>query len=381
MKVIVASDSFKGSASSQRVNEAITRGIKKVDNTIDVIQIPIADGGEGTCDVLIQALGGEKVYVRVHDPLMREMTAYYGIINQHTAVIEMAQAAGLPLLAKDEQNPINTTTYGVGEMIKDAIHKGCRHFIIGIGGSATNDAGTGLLQALGFNFYDRHGKKLPGIGASLSAIDRIDDSEILPELKQCQFQVMCDVTNPFYGPNGASVIYGPQKGADPKMVEILDQGMRHFANLVNDYFNIDLQKVPGSGAAGGLGGAFHVFLNAQLTPGIELLFETIGMNTIVKDADLIITGEGKIDHQSAMGKVIYGIGRLGKEKNIPVVALCGTYTNEISTLYSIGITAVFSILTEPVSLDEAMATTSTLHRVESVTENIIRVLINPPHIS
>ena len=376
MKIIVACHSFKGSITSTEANEAIAQGIQQVLPHTEVKLIPIADGGEGTCDAFIQSIGGEKITITVHDPFMRSIEATYGILPDQTVVIEMAQAAGLTLLNHEERNPLKTTTYGVGEMIFDAVKRGYRKFIIGLGGSSTNDAGLGLLQALGFIFYDSHGKELPGNGESLSNIQTIDDRNVIPELKECSFQVMCDVTNPLYGPVGASFVFAPQKGADHKMVKILDNGLRHFNQLVHETYGINLQEINGSGAAGGLGGALYAFLNAQLQPGIELLFEKINIEDIIQEADLIITGEGRIDQQSAMGKVLSGFGTLGKINDIPIVALCGSYTLPLTSLYQIGITAIFSILNEPMTLEDAMAKDKTVERLTHTTVNVIQTFIS-----
>lgn len=374
MNILVASDSFKGCLSSPQINDAIERGIRQVVPDSHVIKIPIADGGEGTCEALLYTLGGQRVTLTVHDPLMRPITAYYGILPNGTAIIEMAQAAGLTLLSEEERNPLYTTTYGVGEMVKDAMVRGCRDFIIAIGGSCTNDAGLGFFTALGYTFYDNAGNVLPGIGASLEKIATMDDAKVIPELANCRFQVMCDVTNPFYGPNGASFVYAPQKGADPKTVIRLDHGLRHVHRLIQEAFGIDLQTIPGSGAAGGFGGGLYAFLNAQLIPGIELLLELVNIDSLLKDVDLMFTGEGKIDHQSAMGKVLTGLGKRGSRYQIPVIALCGTVSDGYDDLFSMGITSVFSVLDEPLTAEQALHPEMTLKRIERTSANIMRAI-------
>ena len=283
-KIIIAPDSFKGSLSAIEVANAIEKGIYKVFPNCETVKIPIADGGEGTMETLVSAMGGAKVKVEVHDPLMRPIEVEYGLVeNTQTAVIEMATASGLTLLNKEEQNPSITTTFGTGEIVKDALKRGCRTLLIGIGGSATNDAGTGMLRALGFRFLDKNGKETEGTGSALKSIYSIDESDVMPELKDAQFTIACDVTNPFSGPNGAAFVYAPQKGADEQMVKELDNGMESFRKLIEKEKGIDLNAVSGSGAAGGMGGGFVAFLNAQLKPGIEMVLQAIGFERYLRN--------------------------------------------------------------------------------------------------
>ncbi|MDF2699959.1 MAG: glycerate kinase [Haloplasmataceae bacterium] len=354
MKVIIAIDSFKGCMSSSEVSLVVEEAIKNVYDHAEIIRIPIADGGEGTVDTITQGLGGKIVELEVIGPLMKKVLAKYGILNDGTAVIEMASAAGLPLLNIAERNPLKTTTYGVGELIKDAISKGCREFIIGLGGSATNDAGIGMLKALGYRFYDDNHTELDCVGESLNLIKYIDDRHKLKVLSECNFLVASDVNNPLYGKNGAAHIYARQKGADHQMIEILDRGLRNFAEITNEKYNLNIEELPGAGAAGGLGYGICAFLKGTLKSGIQIVFDKIDFDSKVKDADLIITGEGKIDHQSSMGKVLTGIAHIGKKYQIPVIGIAGVITEDAYKLHDFGITSLFSILNYPMSLEEAM---------------------------
>ncbi|MGL5856580.1 MAG: glycerate kinase family protein, partial [Cetobacterium sp.] len=303
MKVVVAIDSFKGSLSSFELGQAIEVGVKRVYPEAEVIKVPIADGGEGTVASLVEGTKGKFVTVTVNNPLMEKIEARYGIMGDgKTAVIEMAEASGLPLIPVEKRNPMKTTTYGTGELIKDAILKGCREFIVGIGGSATNDAGLGMLQALGYKFLDENKKELGFGGEILSKVRYIDSTKSLPELKDCRFLVACDVDNPFYGPKGAAEIYSRQKGATEDMVKELDKGLKDLAEIIKKELNVDVSNLSGAGAAGGLGGGLVAFLNGKLSPGIDMILEKVGLEKELKNADFVITGEGRLDHQTAMGK-------------------------------------------------------------------------------
>jgi glycerate kinase len=375
-KIVIAADSFKGSVSSKQVAESIEKGIIRVFPQCDVIKTYIADGGEGTVEALVETMKGQYVSLTVHDPLMRPIEARYGIIeNGKTAVIEMAAASGLPLLALGERNPMKTSTWGTGEMIKDALLRGCRCFLIGIGGSATNDAGTGMLQALGFRFPDKDGKELGGGGEILSRIEKIDFSSVLPELTGTEFIVACDVTNPFCGLNGAAYIFAPQKGADLAMVEELDKGLFHFSSVMKDFTGTDITDFPGAGAAGGLGGGLKALFNAALVSGILLVLDAIHFRNLIKDADMIITGEGKLDKQTAMGKAPRGVLDIAQEYNIPVIAIGGSI-EAVEKLNEEGFTAVFSILPEPVTLEKAMQTDYAEANIERTISQIMRVIKN-----
>lgn len=372
-KIVIASDSFKGSLSSAEVAACGERAVHRLFPDCKVVQLPVADGGEGTAETLTAALGGQSVTAIVHDPLGRLITARYGwIAQEQTALIEMAAASGLPLLPFEERNPWLTSTYGTGELIRNALERGCHKFLIAIGGSATNDGGMGLLQALGFRFLDAEGKELPGCGGSLQQIQQIDSSGVLVDLAQCQFTVACDVTNPFYGPTGAAYVFAPQKGADAEMVEALDQGLRHFAQLIHTTQGIAIDQLAGAGAAGGLGGGLVAFLNARLTPGIEMVLDALRFDTQITGADLIITGEGKLDAQTCMGKTPLGILRRAQQQGIPVVALGGA-VEASEALNQCGFLAVFPILPYPTSLTEAMDSSFTQQNIERTIAQVLRL--------
>lgn len=374
MKIIIAPDSFKGSLASHQVCAAIEKGIKKADPSIDIISIPMADGGEGTVDALMDSLGGYKVVVEVKDPLFRKIKAQYGLTDEgKTAVIEMASASGLALLSNSERNPMKTTTYGTGELIRDALERGCRSFIIGIGGSATNDGGVGMAAALGARFYDRDGNAIELTGGGLLKLDSIDLSEMDPRVGESRFRVFCDVDNPLYGPQGAAYVYGKQKGADAAMTEKLDMGLRRLSEIIQRDLNKNVAHIPGAGAAGGLGAGLMAFLDAKLEKGIDLLMETIGFEERIKGADLIITGEGRMDHQTKYGKTISGIIKAAQKQGIPVVGICGSIGEGVEELYSEGLNSVFSIVNRPMSLQKSMEETSEL--LASTAENVIRLFV------
>lgn len=323
-KVVVASDSFKGCLTSMQVAEGVEAGIRKCCPDCQVVKLAVADGGEGTVDALLETMGGRRVSAEVSDPLGRPCMAEYAILNDEvTAVMEMSSASGLTLLKHEERNPLLTSTYGTGQMIADALDRGCRRFLIGIGGSATNDAGMGMLEALGCRFLDEDGNALQGCGESMSRIATIDLSNLRLEIGESEFIVACDVDSPFHGPEGAAYVYGPQKGATPEMVIRLDAGLRNMADLIAREMGIQVADMPGAGAAGGLGGAFKAFLNAELRKGAEMVLDAIGFDEIIKDADLVITGEGRIDAQTMTGKLPYAVARRAGAQGIPVLAICG----------------------------------------------------------
>lgn len=353
-KVIVAIDSFKGCLTSKEAGDAVVEGIKNVLPECDVLCFPVADGGEGLVDALVEVTGGSYRELSVHDPLMRPVDASYGLSGDgHTVFIEMAAASGLPLLTDSERNPMLTTTYGTGELIRDALNRGGRNFIIGIGGSATNDAGLGMLHALGYCFYDEAGRLLEGSGSSLGKVVTIDSSSAHPALKESRFTVACDVDNPFYGEEGAVRVFAGQKGADEKMKEELEAGMRTFSRLIQATTGKDIADVPGAGAAGGLGGTLLAFLNAVLKPGINLLLQTLDFATLIKGADLIITGEGKADRQSVMGKVPSGILEEARQQGIPVVLIAGC-VEDADILNQAGFQGVFPIVPAPIPFEIAI---------------------------
>ena len=342
-KIVIACDSFKGCLGSGEVASAVAEGIRRIMPDAEIIISETADGGEGSGGILTKSMGGETVTVSVKDPLGRLINAQYGITSRDitsektareatgkatgkatTAIIEMAQASGLTLLSKEERNPLLTSTYGTGEMILDAVSKGCRKFLIGIGGSATNDGGTGMLEALGFRFLDKNGKEIKGCcGSRLGEIADIDSKLVSQEILDSEFIIACDVTTPFCGKEGATNVFASQKGADEKALESLEKGMHSFAAVINQKYDINLNDIPGTGAAGGLGGAFKAFLKSELKSGIDMILDAAGFDDIIEGATLVITGEGKIDFQSSRGKVIDGICRRCMTKNIPVLAIAG----------------------------------------------------------
>lgn len=355
MRIVVASDSFKGSLSSMQVADAAACGVTDVLPDSDVIKVNVADGGEGTVSALVEGLGGEFRRLTVSDPLGRPVNVSYGVVDGGcTAVMEMSAASGLPLLGQRERNPMLTSTYGTGEMISHALGLGCRKFLVGIGGSATNDAGTGMLTALGYRFLDRNGRQLDGCGLSLGRICSVDSSGALPGLKESEFIVACDVDNPFCGKNGAAFVFAPQKGAGPDMVAELDRGMSFFAGTVRNFCGMDISSVPGAGAAGGLGGAFLAFLNAKLVPGIEMVLDAIHFDSIISGADLVITGEGSIDAQTAMGKTPSGILGRADKQGIPVIAIAGKveYSEAVSSL---GFASLVQVTPDGMPLETAMS--------------------------
>ena len=350
-KIVIASDSFKGSLSSLEVANAAAIGIRSVFPDCETVGLEVADGGEGTAAALGRALGGKPVKVMVSNPLGRKTCAEYCISEsggQTTAIIEMSRASGLTLLKSSELDPLFTSTYGTGEMILDALDKGCRRFLIGIGGSATNDGGTGMMEALGFRFKDAEGKPVTGLcGARICRISCIDAGNVPGELLESEFLVICDVDTPFCGPEGAAAVFGPQKGATPETVAVLEEGMQNLNGIMIRDHGIDLNTIKGSGAAGGLGGAFHVFLNARLEKGIDMVLDAIGFDDAVKDADLIITGEGRIDCQTSRGKVVSGIAKRAERYGIPVIAIAGTVELDDDQIRKNGLTAAYPVGPHP----------------------------------
>lgn len=369
MKIVISIDSLKGSLTSIEAANEIKKGILSVDNKSDVVIMPLADGGEGTVEALVQGMNGEEKVISVTGPINEKVNATYGILKEtNTAIIEMAQASGLPLVPAELRNPLNTTTYGVGEIIKEAIEKGCRNFIVGIGGSATNDCGIGMLQALGFEFYDEN-DNLVGLGGKvLNQIKRIKRDNKLKELDECNFKIACDVNNPLYGENGAAYIYGPQKGATEEIVKELDKGLKNFAEVVKKDLGKDIAHIEGAGAAGGLGFGFLGFLNSKLESGIKIILDEIKLEEVVKDADIVITGEGRLDNQTAMGKAPIGVAKLAKKHGAKVIAIAGCTTPDAVKCNEEGIDAYFSIVNKAMTIDEAM-------KKENATQNMIETTI------
>ena len=326
MKILIAPDSFKESLSALEVCRAIQSGFSRVFPDAHYKLLPMADGGEGTSEVLSYALKGHWQQVAIHDPLMQPITAKYLLLQNHTAVIEIAAACGLHLLTLNERNPLITSSYGVGEMIADALDQGAKRIIIGLGGSSTNDAGLGMLMALGVKFYDYAGDSVAQGGVQLARVHQVDDTKFNPKVLDTVIEVACDVTNPLCGASGASAIFGPQKGANPEQVLLLDKALHNFAVVCNQHFNDkkDSQNIAGAGAAGGLGFALMTFCNAQLQSGFDTVASAVNLTEHIANADLVITGEGKLDAQTAMGKVASGISQLAKAHNVPVIAICGS---------------------------------------------------------
>lgn len=374
MKIVIAIDSLKGSLSSMEAGHAIEQGIRNVLPETKVLVKPLADGGEGTTEALVEGLGGDMVQVQVHGPLETPVNAAYGVIREsNTAIMEMAAAAGIILVGKDKR-PLDATTYGVGEMIRDAITRGCREFIIGIGGSATNDGGIGMLTALGYEFLDAEGKPA-GIGAgALYKVAKICDDKVMPELKDCHFRIACDVTNPLCGENGSTYIYGPQKGVTVELRDELDHAMGAYAQVVKAYNGTHYEKTPGAGAAGGLGFAFLSFLSGELLPGIELVLNAVEMDKAMEGADLVFTGEGRLDYQTAMGKAPVGIAKMAKKHGAKVIALAGAVIEGAQECNEQGIDAYFPILRQVVTLDEAMDPATARKNMVETTEQVMRLV-------
>ncbi len=374
-KVVIAIDSFKGSLDTFQAGKAITEGILQVYEDAMITVSPIADGGEGTVDAIISATNGKKIELTVHNPIGEKIQASYGIIPiTKTAVIEMSAAAGITLIDKNERNPLNTTTYGVGEMILDAISKGCRKFVIGIGGSATNDGGVGMLQALGFEFLDKNGNQVAFGAKGLKDIVKIKADRALKELKECSFCVACDVKNVLCGENGCSAIYGPQKGATPSMIEDMDLWLGKYAKLTKNILPASDANTPGTGAAGGLGFAFLSYLDATLASGIDLVMQETGLEKHLLDADIVVTGEGRLDGQSYMGKAPIGVAKLAKKHHKIVIAFSGCVTDDAVLCNDYGIDAFFPILRKPCTFEEAMHIDHAYKNLKDTTCQVFRLI-------
>ncbi len=374
MKVVIAIDSLKGSLSSMDAGHAIKEGILRATDA-DVIIKPLADGGEGTTDALIEGMGGEKISLTVKGPLQTPVEAYYGYLQENnTAIMEMAIASGITLIPGEALDPLNTTTYGVGEMIKDAIHRGIRNFIIGIGGSATNDGGTGMLSALGYEFLDTNGQPVGFGGQCLEKIAAISDKNKLAELEECHFQIACDVENPLCGPKGATYIYGPQKGVSNTLLPLLDAGMRNYGQIAEIFTGKQTMETAGAGAAGGLGFAFVTFLNGELKSGIDLILDAVGLEESLENADFVITGEGRLDQQTAMGKGPAGVAKLGKKYGAKTIALAGSVTEDASACNAAGIDGYFCILSSISTLEEAMNPDTARKNLTLTAEQLFRLL-------
>ena len=374
MKIVIAIDSFKGSLSSNEAGNAAETGIRRVIPNAEVVIRPVADGGEGTVDSLITGCKGKLIRTEVSDPLGRRITAKYGILPDNTAVIEMSAASGLTLLSESERNPMYTTTYGTGELILDAVKHGCRNFIIGIGGSATNDGGTGCLQALGFGMLDKNGHQISYGANALSQLAMITDNNVLPELKECNFHVACDVKNPLCGDNGCSAVFAPQKGADSDMIKRMDEYLRNYAEIAKKYTPSASPDTAGAGAAGGLGFALMYFLNASLCNGVELIIQQTKFEDEIKTADIVITGEGCMDGQTAMGKAPVGIAAAAKKYNKPVIAFCGAVRKGAELCNKNGIDAFFPVLRNICTSEQAMDKTNAFNNLADTAEQVFRLI-------
>lgn len=375
MKIVIAIDSFKGSLSSLEAGEAIAQGALRALPGVEAVVRPLADGGEGTVEALVAGMQGTPQRVTVTGPMGTPVDCTYGILpDGRTAVLEMAGAAGLPLVAPEQRDPLRATTYGVGEVIRDAIGKGCRRFIVGIGGSATNDGGVGMLQALGYGFLDRAGQPIAWGAAGLAGLCTITTDQVMPELAECEFKVACDVTNPLCGAQGSSAVYGPQKGATPETIALMDSWLARYSELAARQFpgRADPER-PGAGAAGGLGFAFLSFTRAELASGIQIVLEETRLADYLQDADLVVTGEGRLDGQTAMGKAPVGVARLAKTYGKPVVAFAGSVTADAAACNHSGIDAFFPILRGICTLEEAMEPGNARQNLAATAEQVFRL--------
>ena len=375
MKVVVAIDSLKGSLSSIEAGEAIKSGVLKAMPEADVCVRPLADGGEGTVEALALGMGGKLEVVEVTGPLGTKVACTYGILEESkTAIMEMSGAAGITLVSDEQRNPLHTTTYGVGEVIKDAIAKGCRHFIVGIGGSATNDGGIGMLQALGYGMLDKDGAQVAFGAKGLKDIVTITDEFVIPELKECTFRVACDVTNTLCGELGCSAVFGPQKGADPTMIIQMDKWLEDYAKLTSAKYEKANAKQAGTGAAGGLGFAFLAYTNAVLESGIKIILEETKLEDYVKDADIVVTGEGRLDGQTVFGKAPIGVAKIAKKFDKKVIAFAGAVTKDAIACNEHGIDAFFPILRRIQTLQEAMDAENARDNMISTVEQVFRLI-------
>ncbi|MBC8768523.1 glycerate kinase [Arenibacter sp. BSSL-BM3] len=374
MNIVIAPDSFKECLSAMEVAANIAIGVRKVMPAAIIHEIPISDGGEGVLEAIMAGAGGTRVSVSVLDPLKRQIKAEYGILNDNkTAVIEMAKASGLELLKEVEKNPLTTSTYGTGQLIKDALEKGCNKIIVGIGGSATNDGGAGMIRALGAKFLNDKGKEINEGGGSLNELHTIDLSNFDNKIQHCEVVVACDVSNPLTGINGASMVYGGQKGGNKEDLKLLDRNLAHYAKIIKTTVGFDISDTPGAGAAGGTGAGLMAFLGGSLVNGIGLILETLKIEEYIKQADVVFTGEGKIDEQTLHGKTISGIAKMAKKHNVPVIVITGKIGDNIDGIYNIGVSAVYSIVNQPMELKEAIRQAPKL--IQDCAKNIMSTII------
>jgi len=359
MKIVIAPDSFKESLSALQVASAIEAGMREVWPDADYLKLPVADGGEGTVQAMIDATGGGRIEHEVTGPLGEPLRAFYGLVEDDgkgaLAVIEMAAASGLESVPPARRNPLLTTSRGTGELIRIALDAGARRFVLGVGGSATNDGGAGMLQALGVRLLDADGRDIGPGGGELARLDRIDASALDARVAASEFQIACDVANPLVGPQGASSIFGPQKGATPAMVTQLDANLRRYAGIIQRDLGQDVANLPGAGAGGGIAAAMVVFLKGRLRPGVEIVLDAVGLDAAVRDADLVVTGEGRIDGQTVQGKTPMGVARVARAHGKPVIAIGGSLARDADAVHAHGIEAVFAAVRRPCSLEEALA--------------------------
>lgn len=372
MKVVIAPDSYKGSLTAMEVANSIEEGIIKYNKNIEVVKVPMADGGEGTVQALVDATGGKIINLKVCDPLLREIDSFYGILGDgKTAIIEMAAASGLNLLHKNELNPLITSTYGTGQILNDAIEKGCRKIIVGLGGSATNDGGAGMLRALGIRFLNKEGRDIPEGGGVLKNLYKIDKKNFNTEILKCEIIVACDVDNTLCGINGATNVFGPQKGASEDDIRILDEGLSEYSKIIKREFGVDVLNVSGSGAAGGTGAAFLV-IGAKLESGVDIVIRETNLVEALKDSDIVFTGEGRIDFQTKFGKAPYGVAKEAEKIGLPVIAICGEIGEGYDELYNHGFTSIFSIVNKPMTLEDSIKDSKKL--INDVSERVIRLI-------
>lgn len=372
MKFLFASDSFKGTLSSERITSLLEESAGRIFPGCETAGIPVADGGEGTIDAVISALGGSISRLTVHGPLMEERESFYGVFEGDGAIIEMAAASGLPMVPVEKRNPLHTTTYGTGELIRDALDRGCRNITIAIGGSATNDGGMGAMRALGVKFLDAQGGELEGKGQDLLRVADIDAAGIHPAAAGASFTVMCDVTNPLTGPEGAAYTFGAQKGGTPEILDLLEKGMVRYGGLLKEKMGVDVDQIPGSGAAGGLGAAFSVFLKASLKSGIDAVLDLVHFDEQLKGVDLVVTGEGRMDWQSAFGKVPSGVGQRCRNQGIPVVAIVGGMGQKAETIFDYGVDSIITTINGAMGLEEALERSEELY--VSAADRMFRLL-------
>lgn len=373
MKFVLAPDKYKGSLTGPEFCNAVENGIRKVFPNAEIVKKPLADGGDGTIEVVKEYLHASSISVDVKDPLFRDITTQYLLSNDHkTAFIEMSEASGYKLLDKAEMNCMHTTSLGTGQMIVDAMEKGAQNIVLGIGGSATNDGGMGMAAALGYSFLDADGNELEPIGKNLGLVAQIDTDKVHPQLPKLKIQVACDVNNPFYGENGAAKVYGTQKGASEQEIDFLDRGLQHFSKVLQTTFGVDVQKIPGSGAAGGVGGGAVVFLGAELISGVDMVMQLANFEDVLEGADWVITGEGQLDGQTSAGKTINGVIKAAQRKKIPVAAFCGSIDITIEEMEHIGLDYGVSILNQIGNLDDAKA--KSYHNLKLASYNFANLL-------